>query len=84
MIAAIYARQNGLRDEEKSVVRQIERARAYAERKGWTVPDAYVYVDDGISGGEFLKRPGFLALMNALRLRLEFLTRPLGGREQRP
>ena len=71
MIAAIYARksteQNGLGDEEKSVTRQIAHARAYAARKGWTVAPAHVYSDDGISGAEFVKRPGFLRLMNALR-----------------
>ena len=48
MIAAIYARkcteQNGVGDEEKSVTRQIEHAKAYAARKGWTVDDAHVYV----------------------------------------
>jgi hypothetical protein len=38
MIATIYTRksteQNCVGDEEKSVTRQIEHARAYAERKG--------------------------------------------------
>ena len=71
MIAAIYARksteQNGVGDEEKSVTRQIEHARAYAAKKGWTVAEDSVYVDDGISGAEFVKRPGFLRLMNALK-----------------
>jgi site-specific DNA recombinase len=71
MIAAIYARksteQNGLGDEEKSVTRQIEHAKAYATKKGWAVAEDYVYVDDGISGAEFVKRPGFLRLMNALK-----------------
>ena len=71
MIAAIYARksteQNGVGDEEKSVTRQIEHAKAYAAQKGWAVADEYVYVDDGISGAEFVKRPGFLRLMNALK-----------------
>jgi DNA invertase Pin-like site-specific DNA recombinase len=41
MLAAIYARksteQNGVADEQKSVARQVEHARAYADRKGWTV-----------------------------------------------
>jgi site-specific DNA recombinase len=70
MIAALYARKStdqNVADEEKSVARQIERARAYAADKGWVVADEHVYSDDGISGAEFLKRPGFLALMNALR-----------------
>ncbi len=38
MIAAIYARksteQHGVADEQKSVARQIDHARQYAERKG--------------------------------------------------
>ena len=71
MIAAIYARksteQNGVGDDEKSVTRQIEHATAYAANKGWMVAEEHVYVDDGISGAEFVKRPGFLRLMNALK-----------------
>ena len=41
MICAIYARksteQNGVAEEEKSVTRQIEHAKAYAAKKGWRV-----------------------------------------------
>ena len=73
MIAAVYARksteQSGVNEDEKSVVRQIEHARNYASRKGWIVVDQHVYSDDGISGAEFVKRPGFLRLMNALKPR---------------
>ena len=76
MTAAIYARkstdQNSVADEAKSVTRQLAHARAYAESKGWTVADAHVYVDGGISGAEFSKRPGFLRLMNALKPRPPF------------
>ncbi len=76
MIAAIYARksteQNGVADDAKSVTRQIEHARAYAERKGWRVSEEHIYVDDGISGAEFVKRPGLLRLMNALEPRPRF------------
>jgi DNA invertase Pin-like site-specific DNA recombinase len=76
MIAAIYVRksteQNGVADEQKSVARQIDHARQYAARKGWTVADGHVYVDDGISGTEFQNRPGFLRLINALRLKAPF------------
>ena len=71
MTAAIYARkstdQHGVSGDAKSVTRQIEHATAYARRKGWTVLDAHVYVDDGVSGAEFSRRPGFLRLMNALK-----------------
>ncbi|HEY6180248.1 MAG TPA: recombinase family protein [Kofleriaceae bacterium] len=76
MTAAIYARksteQNGVAEEQKSVARQIEHARAYASGNGWTVDDASVFVDDGISGAEFSNRPGFLRLMNALKPRPSF------------
>jgi DNA invertase Pin-like site-specific DNA recombinase len=56
----------------KSVSRQIDHARQYAERKGWIVDEASVFVDDGISGAEFANRPGFLRLMNALKPRAPF------------
>ena len=71
MIAAIYTRksteQTGVADEQKSVARQKEHAQLYAQRKGWTVDDRFVFVDDGISGAEFANRPAFLRLMNALK-----------------
>ncbi len=71
MIAAIYARksteQTGVAEDEKSVTRQVEHAKVYAARKGWTVAEEHIYVDDGISGAEFVKRPGLVRLMNALR-----------------
>src|SRR5258705_5997968 len=69
MIAAIYARKStdqNVADEAKSVTRQVENARAFAATKGWTVADAHVYIDDGISGAEFEKRPGFMRLMGTL------------------
>jgi DNA invertase Pin-like site-specific DNA recombinase len=76
VIAAIYCRksteQNGVADDQKSVSRQIEHARQYAARKGWTVADDAIFVDDGISGAEFANRPGFLRLMNALKPRPPF------------
>ena len=75
MIAAIYCRKSTeqtVADDAKSITRQIEHARIYAEQKGWTVTNEHVYVDDGISGAEFLKRPGFLRLMNALKPRPPF------------
>jgi DNA invertase Pin-like site-specific DNA recombinase len=75
MIAAIYARKSteqNVSDEEKSVTRQVEHARAFAAAKGWTVAEKHVYADDGISGAEFVKRPGFLRLMNALKPRAPF------------
>ncbi len=76
MLAAIYARksteQTGVAEDAKSVTRQIEHAKAYAEKKGWTVAEEHIYVDDGISGAEFEKRPGLLRLMNTLKPKAPF------------
>ena len=70
MIAAIYARksteQHGVNEEEKSVARQVAHAKEYAYKKGWTVSPDHIYIDDGMSGVNFVSRPGFIRLMNAL------------------
>jgi hypothetical protein len=44
--------------EHRSGARQLEHARAYAQRRGWTVADEHVYADDEVSGAEFERRPG--------------------------
>ena len=71
IVAGIYARksteQRNTSDEAKSVTRQIEHATAYAERHGWIVDRAHIYIDDGISGAEFEKRPQFMRMMHALK-----------------
>jgi site-specific DNA recombinase len=70
MIAAIYCRKSteqAVAAEMKSVVRQEENARAFAVKNGWSVCD--VFVDDGISGAEFAKRPGFQRMLAASRER---------------
>ena len=78
MIAAIYARKSpnpdaaAIADDARSVIRQVERARQYAARKGWTVAEAHIYQDDQISGAEYARRPDFLRLMNALKPRAPF------------
>ena len=76
LLAAIYGRkstdQAGVSDEHRSVTRQIEHARQYAAHHGWLVSEDCIFIDDGISGAEFVKRPGFLRLMNALKPRPPF------------
>src|SRR5262249_34469499 len=70
MIAAIYARksteQNGIADDQKSVARQVDDAREYAARKGWTVADEHIYVDDAVSGATF-DRPELTRLLATLQ-----------------
>lgn len=69
MIAAVYARKSneqvGLSDEQKSVSRQIDGARAFIQRKGWTLSDAHIYTDDGVSGALFSGRADFQRMMRA-------------------
>ena len=69
--AAVYCRkstdQSGVADPEKSVAHQLALARTYAAAHGWTIDDAHIYADDGISGAEFAKRPGLVALLAALK-----------------
>jgi site-specific DNA recombinase len=75
VIVAIYARKSTeqhVADDQKSVARQIAHAREYANRHGWTVDESYIFVDDGISGAEFTRRPGFMRLLNALKPRPPF------------
>ena len=76
MRAAIYARksteQTGVADEARSVTRQIEHAKAYAFKKGWAVPDELIFMDDGVSGAEFARRPGFQRLLALLKHRPPF------------
>jgi DNA invertase Pin-like site-specific DNA recombinase len=75
MIASIYARKStddDRNEDARSTTRQIERAHEYAARHGWTVPPEHVYVDEGISGAEFIKRPGYRRLMEALYPRRPF------------
>ena len=55
-------RQDG--DELKSVELQVKHCRQFAESRGWTVSDDLIYKDDGISGAEFVNRPGLTALMS--------------------
>jgi len=75
MIAAIYARksteQSSVSDDQKSVARQIECAREYAEQ-GLDGARRLRLRGRRISGAEFASRPGFVRLMNALKPRPAF------------
>jgi DNA invertase Pin-like site-specific DNA recombinase len=65
VIAAIYARKSTedtrSTAEGKSTARQIENATTYATEHGWTVDPDLIFVDENISGGEFVSRPGLAA-----------------------
>src|SRR5690242_2938296 len=70
MRAAIYARKSNAQEgaaEEASVATQERACREFIAKQGWTVDDAHVYVDDGISGALFTRegRPAFFRLVDA-------------------
>ena len=68
MRAAIYCRlsreQTGGK-KGQSVDRQAQTSREFAEARGWSVQTGHVFVDDGISGAEFERRPGLQAMLAA-------------------
>src|SRR5215831_11432075 len=76
MLAAIYARksttQAGVSEDARSVERQKARCLEYAARHGWTVAPEHIFEDDGISGAEFERRPGFQRLKESLKRRSPF------------
>jgi site-specific DNA recombinase len=68
MIAAVYARKSteqNVSEDARSVTRQVELGRAFAAGRGWTVADEHVYIDDAVSGADFLKRDGLTRLLAA-------------------
>src|SRR5262245_1140696 len=69
-IGAILVRKSTLQEDRsevaRSVPRQIEGGRAYRERVGYIVPEEYVFVDEGLSGAEFARRPGLQRLLAML------------------
>jgi len=70
MLVAIYARKSTVEDgdaEAKSIARQIETARAFAEVHGWTVDDRYIYTDDAVSGAETKKLINRQRMLDAIR-----------------
>jgi DNA invertase Pin-like site-specific DNA recombinase len=65
MNAALYGRKS--QENEENVQIQVDNARAFATSKGWSVSDTNIFTDDGISGAEFVDRPGFTAMRAAAK-----------------
>ena len=67
MKAAIYARYSSDNQRDASIADQMRVCRAFAERHGWTIAEAY-----SDHAGATLLRPGFQALMrDALNRRFD-------------
>src|SRR5260370_9734712 len=70
MLAACYLRKSTDEGDKhadaKSVTRQLEHCRAFVANHQGTFLENHVYVDDGISGAEYERRPGLQRLLAAL------------------
>ncbi len=58
-IAAAYIRVSTDEQIELSPRSQLKKIKEYANKNGYTVPEKYVYKDEGISGRNAAKRPEF-------------------------
>ena len=58
-IGAAYIRVSDERQDEYSPDSQLKKIREYASKDGYTIPDEYVFYDDGISGKSARKRDDF-------------------------
>ena len=63
MRAAVYARMSTDRQSADSPADQISRCRDFAASHSWTIAEALIVEDAGISGASRHERPQFLELM---------------------
>lgn len=62
-IAAAYVRVSTERQDEYSLDSQLKLIRDYAQKNGYSVPDEFVFIEDGISGRSAEKRPQFMRMV---------------------
>ena len=67
-LAAIYCRvsHKKQKNDGDGLQSQEHRCREYATARGYVVPPDAVFYDDVSGGGDFMKRPGMVALLNYL------------------
>ena len=65
MRTAIYARRSTDEHQQASLDVQVSEAKRFIAAKGWTLDEAHIFVDDGISRTEFVKRAGLIRLLLA-------------------
>ena len=58
-IGAAYIRVSDERQDEYSPDSQLKKIREYAAKEGYTIPEEFVFYDDGISGRSVKKRDDF-------------------------
>jgi site-specific DNA recombinase len=65
MRCALYCRKS-TEEQIASLDVQIEEASRFVAGRGWSLAPGHIYRDSAISRAEFKKRPGLIALLNAL------------------
>lgn len=63
--AALHLRRSTDEHQAASIAMQREHLMVFAEKNGWTVAPEHVFVDEGLSRAEFLKRRGLQVLLAA-------------------
>ena len=66
-IAAAYIRVSTEEQVELSPASQLVEIRKWAAKNGWTVPEKYVFVDEGISGRKVTGRDAFRRLIGTAK-----------------
>lgn len=65
MRAAFYLRRSTEEHQQESLDTQRSEAERFIKEKGWSLDPDSVFIDDAISRGEFVKRPGIISALNA-------------------
>lgn len=68
-IGAAYVRVSDERQDEYSPDSQLKKIREYAAKEGYTIPDEYVFYDDGISGRSVRKRGDFNRMIATAKMK---------------
>lgn len=63
-VGCAYIRVSDERQDEYSPDSQLKKIREYAAKEGYTIPDEYVFYDDGISGKSVKKRNDFQRMIS--------------------
>lgn len=67
--AAAYIRVSTEDQIEYSPDSQIRMIREYAKRNDYTLPEKYIFIDEGISGKTAEKRPSFMRMIGTAKMK---------------
>ena len=62
-----YSHDDG--DDSESVALQVQRSNEVAQERDWHLDPSLIFTDDGYSGREMKRRPGYIACLEAVKAR---------------